>query len=166
MSRTPVRRHALPALLLTALTGGLLTAIPTTATAGTTTTTLRWLSTNPQNTDLDLGRPGPGAGDAQVFLNELRRDGRRIGEEAGSCQLALFTDTRLVVACTSTARFTDGSSLTLQGMVVENPSQGPAGLRWAITGGTGRYRGARGEVSGRFIPNTNDVRITATLTSR
>lgn len=165
MSRTPVRRHALPALLITALTGGLLTAVSTTATADSVTT-LRWTSTNPQNTDLDLGQPGPGPGDAQVFRGELRRDGRLIGEEAGSCSIAQFTATRLVVACTSTARFADGSSLTLQGMVVENPQQGPTSARWAITGGTGRYRSASGELTGRFVPNTDTVNVTATLTRR
>ena len=38
-----------------------------------------------RNTDLDLGAHEPSAGDTQVFLDDVQRDGRTVGTSAGSC---------------------------------------------------------------------------------
>ena len=109
-----------------------------------------------RNTDLDLGDPGPSAGDTQVFLDDVRRDGRSIGTSAGSCTLVEFTETRLVGHCTATLTLPKGA-ITAQGAFSENPNEGPTGFVWAVTGGTGRYADAGGEVTGTFRPDSDVV---------
>jgi hypothetical protein len=158
--RLRTRRTALvAALLATATTAGVL-AVGSTAAAGDS---FEVTSANPQNTDLDLGEPGPSAGDTQVFVDELRRDGRVVGDSSGACTLVLFTETRLVGSCATTMSFTDGSSLVLQGAFDEDPQVGPSGFRWAVTGGTGTYAGASGEAIGTFRPNSDIVDIQISL---
>jgi hypothetical protein len=125
--------------------------------------TLRLTTSNPQNTDLDLGEPGPSAGDAQVFLDEVHRSGRLVGSSAGVCTLTAMSETRIVVSCATTLTFTDGSTLTTHGVSDENPQVGPTSFRWAVTGGTGRYRGAAGEVVGTFVPNSDNVELVIRL---
>lgn len=124
---------------------------------------IRYLSTNPRNTDLDLGKKGPGAGDQQVFVNDAVKAGATIGYESGACQLTLLKPRRLVASCASTLVLSDGT-ITMQGVFAEDPSEGPQGLRFAVTGGTGAYAGATGEGVGRFLPGTNDVRTVLRLT--
>jgi hypothetical protein len=115
-----------------------------------------------RNTDLDLGQPGPSAGDTQVFLDDVQRDGRTVGTSAGSCTLTTISDTRLAGACTATLILPEGS-LTTQGAFDEDPATGPAGYTWAVTGGTGRYAEAAGEVVGAFRPGTDTVDLEVRL---
>jgi hypothetical protein len=124
--------------------------------------TIRYLSTNPNNTDIDLGEPGLSAGDVQAFTNDAVRNGKRIGYEAGECRIVLLDAPRLVAHCHSTLVLTHGT-LTSQGVFEEDMSEGPKGLTCAITGGTGRFRGASGEGVGVFVANTDDVTVTVTL---
>jgi len=60
--------------------------------------------------------------------------------------------------------FPDGT-LTHEGVFVEEDfAQGPIGIiTSAITGGTGRYRGASGEANGVFVPNTDKIKVTVRL---
>ena len=115
-----------------------------------------------RNTDLDLGAPGPSAGDTQVFLDDLQRKGRTVGNSAGSCTLTLVSETRLVGACTATLMLPEGT-ITTQGVFDEDPSAGPTGFVWAVTGGTGRYADAGGEVVGTFRPGTDIVDLEVDL---
>ena len=115
-----------------------------------------------RNTDLDLGAPGPSAGDTQVFLDDVQRDGATVGTSAGSCMLAVFTETRLVGACTATFMLPEGT-ITTQGAFDEDPSAGPSRFVWAVTGGTGRYAAAGGEVTGTFRPGTDIVDLAVDL---
>src|SRR3954466_9762421 len=82
------------------------------------------------NTDLDLGDPGPSAGDTQVFLDDVQRDGETVGTSAGSCTLTLFTESRLVGACSATLTLPRGT-ITAQGAFDEDPRVGPSGFVWA-----------------------------------
>jgi|1186.fasta_scaffold266144_2 hypothetical protein len=143
MNRT--RRAPLLVLALAAGTGATMVLAAPAAAAPT----LRFTTVAQQNTDLDLGTPGPGAGDVQVTLDDVQRDGHSVGFSTGQCTIAVFTESRLVGACTTTLVLRDGS-LTAQGAFEENPQEGPDGFRWAVTGGTGRYRGASGELTGTF----------------
>ena len=159
-SPSTLRRTAVAAALATAAAGTALALAPSAA----ADQTLRLVSSNPQNTDLDLGEPGPSAGDTQVFVDEIRRNGRVVGQSSGSCTITSLSETRLVGSCVSTLSFEDGSSLTTQGSFEENPQVGPGDFGWAVTGGTGRHRGAEGEVVGRFVPNTDTVELVVRLT--
>lgn len=152
MSRTVTRPAVIGAAGAVLVAGSLLTVVP--AAAGDRP--LRLSTEVVRNTDLDLGDPGPSAGDTQVFLDDVRRDGRSIGSSAGSCTLAEFTETRLVGHCTATVTLPQGT-ITMQGAFGEDPSEGPAGFVWAVTGGTGRYTDAGGEARGTFRPDTDIV---------
>jgi hypothetical protein len=108
------------------------------------------------STEFDGGPAGFSAGDGEIFVDDVQRRGRSIGSSAGSCTLALVSEARLVGLCSATLTLTEGS-LTTQGIFDEDPSQGPAGLRWAVTGGTGRYAGAAGEAVGTFRPDSDVI---------
>jgi hypothetical protein len=125
--------------------------------------TLRLTTIAGQNTDLDLGEPGFSTGDTQVFVDDVQRGGRSVGSSVGSCTIASLAETRLVVHCVATLRFDDATSITAQGVNVENPQEGPGSFRWAVTGGTGRYRGAGGELVGTFRPGTDIVDVEVRL---
>jgi allene oxide cyclase-like protein len=115
-----------------------------------------------RNTDLDLGDPGPSAGDTQVFLDDVQRDGRTVGTSAGSCTVTTISESRLAAACSATLLLPEGS-LTTQGAFDEDPATGPAGYTWAVTGGTGSYAGAAGEVVGTFRAGTDTVDLEVRL---
>lgn len=115
-----------------------------------------------RNTDLDLGAPGPSAGDTQVFLDDVQRDGRTVGTSAGSCTVTTISESRLAAACSATLLLPEGS-LTTQGAFDEDPATGPAGYTWAVTGGTGSYAGAAGEVVGTFRAGTDTVDLEVRL---
>jgi hypothetical protein len=157
---SPSRRTLAAAVALAAVGAGTAVAL---APAAGADETLRLTTVATASTDLDLGEPGPGPGDTQVFLDEVRRDGRVVGGMTGSCTVAVFTEQRLVAACTATLLFDDGSSITTQGAGDEDPQVGPTDFRWAVTGGTGRYRAAEGEFVGTFVPDSDTVQVVVRL---
>ena len=54
-------------------------------------------------------------------------------------------------------------TITTQGAVDEDPSAGPTVFVWAVTGGTGDYVAAGGEVTGTFRPGTDIVDLEVDL---
>jgi hypothetical protein len=115
------------------------------------------------NTDIDLGAPGPSAGDQQVFSDGLFQNGRRVGTSTGVSQVVALTSTSLSAQVVSTATLPAGQ-LTTQMAFTEVLANGPPKvLRSAITGGTGSYRNGRGECRGEFIINTDDVEVTCRI---
>jgi hypothetical protein len=127
--------------------------------------TLRFDDRATANTDIDLGKPGPSAGDQQVFHGILYRDGRQVGTSAGVAEVVALTATTLTAQVLVTATI-PGGTLTLQFAFTENLAAGPPStLHQAITGGTGQYRSVRGECQTTSINNSDDSTITCTLTA-
>jgi hypothetical protein len=115
------------------------------------------------NTGIDLGVPGPSAGDQQVFRDGLFQNGHRIGSSDGVAEVVARTATTLTAQVVSTASL-PGGNLMLQMAFTEILADGPPKvLHSAITGGTGTYRNARGECQGQFINNTDDAQVTCTI---
>lgn len=138
--------------------------IPSAASGGTV---IRYVSTAPQNTDIDLGEPGLSPGDRQVFVSKAVRGGKQVGYELGEALIVEVTKdgdeaTALKALLTSTLVLADGT-ITLSGVFVEDFAQGPVGFTGAVTGGTGRYNGASGQAVGEFIAGTDDVKTTIRL---
>ena len=156
----PFRRTAVAAAVLIAGATSALVALPTAD--ALQPLRLVTIAVPERNTDLDLGAPGPTPGDANVFVDDVQRDGRTVGTSAGSCTIATFSDTQLVGACTATVTLPEGS-LTVQGAFDEDPRVGPTEFVWAVTGGTGRYATARGEVAGTFRPGTDIIDLEVRL---
>ena len=81
-------------------------------------------------------------GDELVFHDQLFANGKRVGDDLGSCVIASITTQELAANCSLVIRL-PGGNLTGQFIAV----QGPAPREIALTGGTGRYRSAGGEGS-------------------
>jgi hypothetical protein len=103
-----------------------------------------------QETDLDLGEEGLSQGDRFVFSDDVFLDGEKVGTDGGECVIVLFTPgpdpagdpEALTAQCVATVSLPDGQ-ITAQGLV-DFTQTGPFTI--AITGGTGKYRTAHGEV--------------------
>jgi Dirigent-like protein len=78
-------------------------------------------------------------GDELVFHDQLYANGKRVGDELGSCVIASITR-QLLANCSVVFRL-PGGNLAGQFVAV----QGPEPRQIAVTGGTGRYRSAGGE---------------------
>ena len=97
-----------------------------------------------QPTFVDTGKPGPSVGDVVVARDEvLREDGSQAGTFRQTCTLvdlgsSPFTST---FECAGSIALKDGT-ITMEGPFVPSAPESAA----AITGGTGVYRTARGEI--------------------
>ena len=85
----------------------------------------------------DTGAPGDSAGDILTFANPVfnRRDIRQVGSDQGYCIRAVAGKS---YECTWTT-FLKGGQIVVQGPFYDTKDS-----TLAITGGTGRYRNARG----------------------
>ena len=103
-----------------------------------------------QDADLDLGDTGPSVGDRFVFSDDVFRDDEKVGMDGGECVIVLFTPgpdpegepEAASAQCTATVSLPEGQ-ITAQGLV---DFTGTGAFTIAITGGTGKYRTAHGEV--------------------
>ena len=111
---------------------------------------------------IDLGAPGPSIGDRLTFSSAIfDTHGVRVGTDAAECVIVRIDPTepparQQVVQCSISVQFTDGQ-ITTQGM-----AQGTDNF-FAVTGGTGAYREARGEVRARDIVPLFEAEITIWL---
>ena len=111
---------------------------------------------------IDTGAPGPSIGDRLVFSAAIfDTDGQRIGRDGADCVIVRIDPTepparQQVVQCTISVQLPDGQ-ITVQGL-----GQGTENY-FAITGGTGAYREARGEVLARDITPLVEAEITVWL---
>jgi allene oxide cyclase-like protein len=104
---------------------------------------------------LDLGAAGPTPGDQIIFATTVSRDGHPAGDTGGSCTVTTVAPSgALTGSCQATARLRDGV-ITTQALVSFGPGLQPP-FTLAITGGTGRYRGAAGEVEVRQLSETTE----------
>ena len=127
---------------------------------GRRTVVLRLVTTEVQSTFIDLGDPDFSQGDQLVFSNDLLRHGTKVGEDGGLCVV-----TRLTAAGASTWKCVGdnvlpGGQITVQGMVTYAPGEEVKDEPYffAITGGTGKYKNARGQV--KIEETSGDDRIT------
>ena len=111
---------------------------------------------------IDTGAPGPSIGDRLVFSAAIfDTDGQRIGKDGADCVIVRIDptetpDKQQVVQCMISVQLPDGQ-ITVQGL-----AQGTENY-FAITGGTGAYRQARGEVFARDIVPLVEAEITVWL---
>jgi hypothetical protein len=114
------------------------------------------LTTQQVNQDyVDLGTAGFSTSDQFVFTNDLKRDGQTVGEDGGTCTVTrIAADGQTTLHCLGTNSL-PGGQISVQGLT----SPGKPFV-FAITGGTGRYSDARGEVFGENTsPTTMKIRI-------
>ncbi len=92
------------------------------------------------DTVADLGDEGDSIGDTLTFANELfdDQDANVVGSSSGTCWR---TEPGKAWECTWTNSLADGS------IVVQGPFNDRGDSTLAITGGTGKYNGASGEMT-------------------
>ena len=111
---------------------------------------------------IDTGAPGPSIGDRLVFSNPIfDTEGNRVGRDGADCLIVRIDasappDRQQVVQCTISVQFAEGQ-ITVQGL-----AQGTDNV-FAITGGTGAYREAKGEVRAVDITPLVEAEITIWL---
>src|SRR5205823_13344437 len=87
---------------------------------------------------VDLGKEGPSVGDERIFADSLLdAKGRKVGHDAGVCT---FTSLAPPEAACYITFFLSGGQIATQFLNAPPPRK-----LAAIVGGTGAYRGARGE---------------------
>ena len=90
-------------------------------------------------TSVDLGAKGDSVGDMLVFANKVYDAGNKtqVGTDQGYC---VRTVVGKMWECFLTITFKDGQ------IVTEGPYSDTGDSVWAVTGGTGKYAGARGSL--------------------
>jgi hypothetical protein len=118
-------------------------------------------------TELDHGASGPGVGDRFIFFGDVFRNGEQVGAGGGECVNLLFRPgpdpagepEALTDQCVATVSLPQGQ-ITAQGLA-DRTAPGP--LTLPITGGTGAYRTAHGELETEGPDEAGDERITVKL---
>lgn len=104
---------------------------------------------------VDHGAPGFSVDDAFVFSNDLYRNGKKVGEDGGTCTVTrIASGGATTLHCLGTNSLPDGQ-ISVQGLAAPGEP-----FELAITGGTGRYRKARGQVFGE---NTSPTEMSIRL---
>lgn len=115
---------------------------------------IRLVSTNASETNLDLGETGEGAGDRFLFAADLLKGGEKVGDEGGECAIVQIVERVAATAhCIATLSL-PGGQITLQGLVAFTDESEPFTV--AVTGGTGRYREADGEMTIETVSDTEE----------
>ena len=118
--------------------------------------TLRLAAVTVQSTTLDLGAPGLSQGDQSITARELFLDGSKAGTAQLVATVTLVAGADSQSQTVATFNLPDGQ-LTAQGLVTASQT---ANRLAAITGGTGAYRQAGGQVTvTRTGPTTADITL-------
>jgi hypothetical protein len=109
--------------------------------------------------NIDVGAPGLSLGDEVVFAGNLLRNGEQVGRVGVVCTFVSTQNAdRVEAQCPATATL-PGGQITIQGVIVNRA------LNWTlpITGGSGRYDRARGQVVSRDISTPTQPQVELTF---
>ena len=144
--RTTNRRlHAVVALTVAAATAG---AMATTAASDDGSheqdgQVIRLTTKQVRQGFVDHGAPGFSTDDQFVFSNDLYSNGEKVGEDGGSCTVTRIADAGATTLHCLGTNSLPGGQISVQGLAAPGEP-----FELAVTGGTGRYRKARGQVYG------------------
>jgi len=124
------------------------------------TMTLQLTDTEVDSASLDLGAPGEGYGDQLLGTGNLTRHGKPAGEAHLSCTLTRRAGTASTFQCSGVLALPAGQ-IAAQGAALLVDDQ-PIGFSLAVTGGTGAYRTAHGQLKTVELSST-ERRITVEL---
>ena len=123
------------------------TANATAAAAPRAQRPLKLTAKESQYTLLDLGTTGYSHGDQLIFADDLLRGGRTVGEDGRTCTIVrLQAGPRVTVHCTATLHLDGQGQIAAQGLLVFSGTEPPKSYSLPVVGGTGDFKGARGEV--------------------
>ena len=160
-----MRGYAILGTVLATLATGAVVSV-TSAGGSSTATTIELYEHDTSQANIDLGAPGEGVGDEYVFAGDTfdRKGGAKLGRLAGTFTTASPGPAgELVVSATFSL---SAGHITTQGLFVVSDLFSGKTLRFAITGGTGKYRRARGTGTVQLpqdIPNLTDAHFVLKL---
>jgi hypothetical protein len=109
--------------------------------------------------DIDVGAPGFSLGDEVVFSGDLLRNGERVGRVGVVCTFVSTQNAdRVEAQCPATA-ILPGGQITIQGVIVNRSLD----FTLPITGGSGRYDRARGQVVSRDVSTPTQPQVELTF---
>jgi hypothetical protein len=100
---------------------------------------------------VDVSPKGPSLGDEIVFSEKLLKGGNQVGHQGAVCTTVSLQ--RQEAQCNATYSF-PGGQITAQALIIlgsKAPYDAP------ITGGSGKYQGAEGEIHVRTISDTTGI---------
>ena len=108
---------------------------------------------------IDVGAPGFSLGDEVVFAGNLLRDGKQVGRVGVVCTFVSTQNAdRVEAQCPATATL-PGGQITTQGTIVNRSLN----FTLPITGGSGRYQGAGGQVVSRDVSTPTQPQVELTF---
>jgi hypothetical protein len=116
--------------------------------------TIRLVAINTEGNFLDFGAKGDTLGDYFVFTHKLLRRGERVGHVGGQCTIVSVATAETEPQCVVTASL-PGGQITTQTLI--GPHGATGDIVQAITGGTGNYTGADGELLIQGVSETKEI---------
>jgi allene oxide cyclase-like protein len=116
-----------------------------------------------QEAEIDVAPTGEfGIGDGFVFAEDLFDGSKKVGEDGGQCTVVRFIEETqpVTLQCLVTVSLPKGH-LTVQGFITFVGEDDDSVSVLAVTGGTGAYMTARGEV--KVEPGENENHLTFSL---
>ena len=96
---------------------------------------------------IDLGAPGPSVGDQQIITMDVFNGPKRVGESHVLCTVVRFDPaTNASIAQCDNVTSLPGGAITASGVVTSAEEEQKPFIQ-AITGGTGAYRNAHGQLT-------------------
>jgi hypothetical protein len=109
--------------------------------------------------NIDVGAEGFSLGDVVVFSGNLLRNGEQVGRVGVVCTfVSTANEDRVEAQCPTTA-ILPGGQITTQGTIVNRSLN----FTLPITGGSGRYQGAGGQVVSRDVSTPTQPQVELTF---
>jgi hypothetical protein len=109
--------------------------------------------------NIDVGAPGFSLGDEVVFSGKLLRNGQQVGRIGVVCTFVSTANADRVEAQCPTTSILPGGQITTQGTIVNRSLN----FTLPITGGSGRYQGAGGQVVSRDVSTPTQPQVELTF---
>ena len=109
--------------------------------------------------NIDVGAPGFSLGDMVVFSGNLLRNGEQVGRIGVVCTFVSAANQERVEAQCPTTSILPGGQITTQGTIVNRSLN----FTLPITGGSGRYQGAGGQVVSRDVSTPTQPQVELTF---
>jgi hypothetical protein len=112
--------------------------------------------------NIDVGAPGFSLGDEVVFSGNLLRNGKQVGRIGVVCTFVSTANASRVEAQCPTTSILPGGQITTQGTIVNRSLN----FTLPITGGSGQYQGAGGQVVSRDVSTPTQPQVELTFQLR
>jgi hypothetical protein len=109
--------------------------------------------------NIDVGAPGFSLGDEVVFSGNLLRNGQQVGRVGVVCTFVSTANADRVEAQCPTTAILPGGQLTTQGTIVNRSLN----FTLPITGGSGTFQGAEGQVVSRDVSTPTQPQVELTF---